>query len=337
MKPQSLDSEDKDSVVRDMAIAPLYRRLLGAGFDHLPEPLRALHDLQGQSLYEGRAEVTRGPNPLARLIAGLLGLPEEGQDVPVTVEFRRDGIGEIWTRNFGNRRFATQLRPVPNTDGGKLSERFGPFALTMDLVPRSDGLELVPLHFTAFGLPIPRWLAIRSTAREVVRAGRYGFDVTIDLPVLGRLVGYRGWLEPVETPTDCAGRADVVMLFDGVCNLCSGAVSFLIRHDREGRVRFAAMQSTPGQKLLRELALPLTDFETVAVLADGRLYTESDAVLRLAAELPRPWRWLASLRIVPQTLRDRAYLWVARNRYRFLGRRSVCFAPDAETRDRFLI
>lgn len=315
---------------------PLYRRLLGADFDRLPESLRALHDLQGQSLYQGRAEVTRGPNPLARFVAGLLGLPETGPDVPVTVEFRRDGMGEIWIRQFGRRRFATRLRLVPDAVGGKLAEQFGPFALTMDLVPRSDGLELVPLRFTAFGLPIPHWLAVRSTAHELVREGRYGFDVTIGLPVLGRLVGYRGWLEPVEAPADCTGRSDVVMLFDGVCNLCSGAVGFLIRHDRDGRVRFAAMQSTPGQKLLRELALPLTDFETVAVLADGRLYTESDAVLRLAAALPRPWRWFAALRIVPRTWRDRAYRWVARNRYRFLGRRSVCLAPDPETRDRFL-
>jgi predicted DCC family thiol-disulfide oxidoreductase YuxK len=127
-----------------------------------------------------------------------------------------------------------------------------------------------------------------------------------------------------------------VVLFDGVCNLCNGAVQVLIRLDRHARLKLAALQSPAGQALLSWCGLPLTDFNTIVLVEGRRAYFKSTAVVRIMRHLPWPWP-LASLALaIPAQLRDMAYDLVAQNRYRLFGRQESCMVPTAALRRRFL-
>ena len=127
-----------------------------------------------------------------------------------------------------------------------------------------------------------------------------------------------------------------LILFDGVCNLCNGFVQFIIRRDPAGRFRFAALQSEAGQALLAAHGLaPVAEPESVLLLSGGRLYSHSDAVLRIARELGGPWRLLGVGQLLPRRWRDAAYRFVARHRYRWFGRQDSCWLPTPELKARF--
>lgn len=130
-------------------------------------------------------------------------------------------------------------------------------------------------------------------------------------------------------------RATVV-LFDGVCNLCTGSVRFLLRRDRQGRFRFAALQSAAGQALLDQLGMAGDTLETIVVIEAGRAWARSDAALLLARRLPWPWPLLAVFVVLPRPLRDALYAFVARRRYRWFGRTESCMVPTPEIAERFL-
>lgn len=127
-----------------------------------------------------------------------------------------------------------------------------------------------------------------------------------------------------------------VLLFDGVCVLCSATVRFVLAHERDAAIRFATMQSRAGQALLAAHQMPITDWDSVVFVVDGRPLTRSAAAFAVARHLRAPWRWLRALAIVPRPLRDRVYDWIARNRFRWFGRRDSCLVPDPATRARFL-
>lgn len=126
-----------------------------------------------------------------------------------------------------------------------------------------------------------------------------------------------------------------IVIFDGVCSLCNASVDFLMRHDRTGRLRFGSFQSEAGRTLLARHGL-FTAPETIYVIDDDVLYTESTGVLRLARYLRLPWRAAGILQVVPRPLRDPVYRWVARNRYRWFGKRDTCRVPTPEERARFV-
>ena len=130
-----------------------------------------------------------------------------------------------------------------------------------------------------------------------------------------------------------------VILFDGVCNLCNGFVQFVIRHDPEGRFRFAALQSEAARTLLAAQGLPAppaTEPESVLLLSEGQLYSHSTAVLRIAAQLGGIWRLAAVGGVLPRAWRDALYRFVARNRYRWFGRQESCMLPTPALQSRFL-
>lgn len=127
-----------------------------------------------------------------------------------------------------------------------------------------------------------------------------------------------------------------ILLFDGVCNLCNASVQWVLRHDRAGKFRFAALQSDTGQELLRRFGLEREHFDTVVLVDGDRLYTRSDAALALLSRLGAPWAWLGVLRVFPRPLRNAVYDWVARNRYRWFGRQDECWLPRPEWKERFL-
>jgi predicted DCC family thiol-disulfide oxidoreductase YuxK len=130
--------------------------------------------------------------------------------------------------------------------------------------------------------------------------------------------------------------ASSIVLFDGVCNLCNGAVQFIINRDRQGRFSFASLQSAAGQARLRQFGLSTETFDTFVLVEGGQAYTRSTAALRMARRLPGPWRLLYILMLVPRPVRDWAYGLVARNRYRLFGRRDSCMMPTPELRAKFL-
>jgi predicted DCC family thiol-disulfide oxidoreductase YuxK len=127
-----------------------------------------------------------------------------------------------------------------------------------------------------------------------------------------------------------------IVLFDGVCNLCNGAVQFIINRDREGCFSFASLQSAVGQAQLRQFGLATDAFDTFVLVEGGKAYTRSTAALRIARRLPGAWRLLYALMIMPRPLRDWMYGLVARNRYRLFGRRDSCMMPTPELRAKFL-
>jgi predicted DCC family thiol-disulfide oxidoreductase YuxK len=127
-----------------------------------------------------------------------------------------------------------------------------------------------------------------------------------------------------------------VVLFDGVCKLCNAWVRFLIRHDPQQRFRLASVQSVQGQALLAWFGLPTERFDTMALIEEGELLVRSDALLRIVAQLPGSWRFLAWLRIIPRPVRDWCYDRIALNRYRLFGRYDSCLLPSADHARRFL-
>lgn len=132
-----------------------------------------------------------------------------------------------------------------------------------------------------------------------------------------------------------------VILFDGVCNLCNGAVNFIIDRDKPGRFRFAALQSQRASALLvQQGAKPLvagTDPDSMVLLEDGKLYEQSTAALRIARRLSGVWPVLYYLFIwVPRPIRDWVYRVIARNRYRWFGKTDACRMPTPALKARFL-
>ncbi|MCQ4333294.1 thiol-disulfide oxidoreductase DCC family protein [Natronomonas sp. F2-12] len=127
-----------------------------------------------------------------------------------------------------------------------------------------------------------------------------------------------------------------VVLFDGVCNLCVGSLPWLLRMDRQDRLRFGTLQSEAASELLRQSGLSGDYDESMVVIEGDRAYTESDAVVRIAWLLGFPWALGSVASIVPKTIRDRAYRFLANNRYDWFGKRGQCLVPDEKLRARFI-
>lgn len=128
-----------------------------------------------------------------------------------------------------------------------------------------------------------------------------------------------------------------IILFDGVCNLCNGFVQFIIRHDTAGRYRFTSLQSEAGQKLLATYGVTVAATpETVILAKEGRLYSHSTAVLRILRGLGGFWQLLYIGILLPQTLRDSLYRYVAQHRYQWFGQQDACMLPTPELAQRFL-
>lgn len=129
---------------------------------------------------------------------------------------------------------------------------------------------------------------------------------------------------------------DAVVLFDDKCNLCNRTIQFIIRRDPRGRVRFATLDSDAARTRLNS-GEPLPNPPDSIVLLEAKCaYVRSTAALRIARKLRFPWPLLYGFIIVPRPLRDRIYDWIARNRYRWFGRRDACMVPTPELRARFL-
>jgi predicted DCC family thiol-disulfide oxidoreductase YuxK len=120
-----------------------------------------------------------------------------------------------------------------------------------------------------------------------------------------------------------------LILFDGVCVLCSRGCGFVSKRDRRGYFRFVPMQLAEGRPLAEQLGINPDRPDSFAFVANGQAYVKSEAVLRIARELPR-WQWTWLFHFIPRVIRDAIYDLVARNRYRWFGRRDTCILPNSD-------
>lgn len=135
-------------------------------------------------------------------------------------------------------------------------------------------------------------------------------------------------------PIPALGLPDLILL-DGDCVLCSRMAQAIGEHDKAQRYRLVAIQSEAGRELARRFNIDADAPETYAVVLDGVAYFKSDAALVLARTVPR-WRPALGTRLAPRFVRDAAYDLVARNRYRWFGRREACLTPNAALRARII-
>jgi predicted DCC family thiol-disulfide oxidoreductase YuxK len=127
-----------------------------------------------------------------------------------------------------------------------------------------------------------------------------------------------------------------VIYFDGVCNLCSGAVQFVLKHDRKNIFRFASLQGNAGQAILAANHFPSDHFKTFILEENGRIFTRSAAALRIAKLLGGGWSLLYGFMVVPLFIRDSLYNFISNNRYKWFGKKEVCWLPRPEWKHRFL-
>ncbi|MGK0365999.1 MAG: putative DCC family thiol-disulfide oxidoreductase YuxK [Saprospiraceae bacterium] len=127
-----------------------------------------------------------------------------------------------------------------------------------------------------------------------------------------------------------------LLFFDGVCNLCSGFVQFVIERDPTGKFRFASLQSEAGRQVLQDIDMSETELSTVVLLKDGKTYTHSDVALEMSLEIGGLWTLFYVFKIIPKVLRDKIYDWVAVNRYKWFGEKESCWLPTPELQARFL-
>jgi len=127
-----------------------------------------------------------------------------------------------------------------------------------------------------------------------------------------------------------------VILFDGVCNFCNSSVNFIIKRNREKDIRFAALQSEAGKRLLNEYRLPAGEMESIVFIENGNAYQRSSAALRICRRLSGAWPLCYGFILVPRFIRDAVYNWIAANRYKWFGVQEQCMIPTPEIRERFL-
>ena len=170
---------------------PLYRRVMSERFDRLPPAVRSMHEVLRDGGASGEAEVLGATNALGTLVARIMRFPRPGRHKLHVAFTERDGE-ERWRRQFGATSFASSL----SSKDGALVERFGALRFTFDLPSDDRGLEMRMQSWSFGRLPLPLVLAPRSCAREWEDLGRFNFDVLIELPLIGRIVHYNGWLVP---------------------------------------------------------------------------------------------------------------------------------------------
>jgi predicted DCC family thiol-disulfide oxidoreductase YuxK len=133
-----------------------------------------------------------------------------------------------------------------------------------------------------------------------------------------------------ENPAD----GKLIVLFDGICNFCNAWVRLIIRDDRKDIFRFASLQSETGKKLLDAAHIPAS--ESVVLIENGKYYFHSSAALLIASHLTGWWKLMLVFYILPKFIRDTAYNLIARNRYKWFGKREDCMMPGEKIRNKFL-
>lgn len=169
---------------------PLYQSLLGASWHTLPDEIRTMHDIARTATAGGEGCVIRGRNPLAKLIAGIVGFPRAAKRIDVRVVFKTENGREHWTRHFGTESFSS----TQYAKDGLLVETFGPLRFYMAVPVENGRLQLYLKRWSFLNVPLPMFLCPQSKSYEYVADGKFHFHVRISHPLCGLIVHYHGWL-----------------------------------------------------------------------------------------------------------------------------------------------
>ncbi|MGP4041149.1 thiol-disulfide oxidoreductase DCC family protein [Gracilibacillus sp. D59] len=126
-----------------------------------------------------------------------------------------------------------------------------------------------------------------------------------------------------------------IILFDGICNFCSSSVQFIIKRDPKFKFQFASLQSEIGQQLLKQQQFS-ENMDSIVLIENDQVYTKSTAALRIAKELKGAYQFLSIFLVIPKPVRDIFYNILAKNRYRWFGKKDQCMIPKTEDKQRFL-
>ncbi len=180
------------------ADAPIYAQVMGAAFETIPSLVRHVHSPAPKSDLEGGVDIEGAETAVGQLIARIVGFPETAKALPARVSIERIGDEEVWTRRFGAASFSSR---VGIDSSGTLYERFGPITMPLDIRPTARGFALAVKGWRFGPIPLPRFLMPSTRAGGAMDdQGRYTFDVSIRMPLVGRLVHYRGWLMEAAAP-----------------------------------------------------------------------------------------------------------------------------------------
>jgi len=128
-----------------------------------------------------------------------------------------------------------------------------------------------------------------------------------------------------------------IILFDGVCNLCDTSIQYVIKKDKKDTFRFVAIQSDLGQRIIKHIGINSLHIDSVILYEPGiAYYYKSSALIEITKELSGFFSWASVFRILPITIRDYIYDYVAKNRYKWYGKKDSCLMPSAELQDKFL-
>ncbi|MHA7774208.1 DUF4166 domain-containing protein [Roseibium sp. M-1] len=172
----------------------LYQSILGSAFDSVPDKIREMHTFA--RVAKGTADVSRGDGWAVRLICRLAKLPEARPNVPVETTFEPISGGERWTRRFDGQPFQTDMMAGTGEAYPCMLEWLGPFLFKMRVTATTEGIDLTPETVSLGPLPVPLALAPKAVGHERVRDGKYRFSVEVTFPLIGKVFGYDGWLEP---------------------------------------------------------------------------------------------------------------------------------------------
>ena len=127
-----------------------------------------------------------------------------------------------------------------------------------------------------------------------------------------------------------------IILFDGVCNLCNGAIRFIIKHDPNEHFKFASLQGKTGKHLLNVHNIDPVKIDSIILIESEKAYTKSTAALRIAKYLNKGYPIFYGFMIFPRVIRNAVYDFIARNRYKWFGKKNSCMMPTPELKSRFL-
>lgn len=119
-------------------------------------------------------------------------------------------------------------------------------------------------------------------------------------------------------------KDDLIILFDGYCNLCNTTLRFIIKRDKKKEFQYFPLQSQETKNLLEKLSLPELNTDTVILVEKGKVYYKSDAILHILNKLGKGYKLLLVFRILPKQFRDKVYDWIASNRYKWFGKKDQC-------------
>lgn len=127
-----------------------------------------------------------------------------------------------------------------------------------------------------------------------------------------------------------------IILFDGVCNLCNGAINFIIKRNSKATLKFASLQSDTGKQLLKEYNIDPLKTDSIVLIDLNKAFLKSDAALHIAKDLDYAYPLLYSFMIIPAFIRNSIYDLIARNRYKWFGKKESCMIPTPDLKSRFL-